>query len=190
MALNTNLRCSKIGEEGRAINVVTAELRNFAAQLDVTADKILAELQTLQEAARKLNDVEDGNAEESLDQRLEKAMDSIRTAGDRMDVEMDALGIQSEAALGDMDRSLARLDFNAELGEILRACADEFLAEPARPVAGLETAIADLGGRIGRLYTMVSERELHARVLGTPAPVEAPVLATVMSDDDIDDALF
>jgi hypothetical protein len=190
MALNTNLRCSKIGEEGRAINVVTAELRNFAAQLDVTADKILAELQTLQEAARKLNDVEEGSGDHSLDQRLEKAMDSIRAAGDRMDVEMDALGIQSEAALGDMDRSLARLDFNAELGEILRACADEFLAEPVRQVPGLETAIADLGGRIGRLYTMVSERELHARVLGTPAPVEAPVLAMVMSDDDIDDALF
>jgi hypothetical protein len=190
MALNTNLRCSKIGEEGRAINVVTAELRNFAAQLDLTADKILAELQALQEAARKLNDVEDGSEEQSLDQRLEKAMDSIRAAGDRMDAEMDALGIQSEAAIGDMDRSLARLDFNAELGEILRACADEFVAEPAHQVDGLETAIADLGGRIGRLYTMVSERELHARVLGTPAPTEAPVLSTVMTDDDIDDALF
>ncbi|MDK4704008.1 hypothetical protein PH562_17290 [Rhizobium sp. CNPSo 4062] len=30
MALNTNLRCGKLGEEGRAINVVAGELRSFA----------------------------------------------------------------------------------------------------------------------------------------------------------------
>ena len=37
---------------------------------------------------------------------------------------------------------------------------------------------------------MVSERELHAHVLGTAAPVETAVVASVMSDEDIDDALF
>jgi len=50
--------------------------------------------------------------------------------------------------------------------------------------------LADIGGRIARLYTMVAERELHAAVLGTAPPVEQAVVATVMSDDDIDDALF
>lgn len=190
MALNTNLRCSKIGEEGRAINVVTAELRNFAALLDQTADKILAELQTLEVAAAKLNAVDEGRDEASLDRRLEIAMASIRAVGDRMDLEMQGLSSQSEAAVGDMDRSLARLDFNAELGEILRACADEFSAGPASRAAGLDQPIADLGDRIGRLYTMVSERELHAHVLGTAAPVETAVVAAVMSDEDIDDALF
>ncbi len=190
MALNTNLRCSKIGEEGRAINVVTAELRNFAALLDQTADKILAELQTLEVAAAKLNAVDEGRDEASLDRRLEIAMASIRAVGDRMDLEMQGLSSQSEAAVGDMDRSLARLDFNAELGEILRACADKFSAGPASRAAGLDQPIADLGHRIGRLYTMVSERELHAHVLGTAAPVETAVVASVMSDEDIDDALF
>ncbi len=43
MALNTNLRCSRIGEEGKAINVVTAELRHFAAQLDESAELILVQ---------------------------------------------------------------------------------------------------------------------------------------------------
>ncbi|TDK35643.1 hypothetical protein E2F50_15585 [Rhizobium deserti] len=191
MALNTNLRCSKIGEEGKAINVVTSELRNFAAHLDETADKILLELQSLEAAAQKLSLVEEVKDEHSLDQRLETAMANIRAAGDRMDAEMTALGEQSQTAVTQMDASLARLDFQAELGDVLRACADDIgVKGHVREAAGLDQALADIGGRIARLYTMVSERELHARLLGTAAPIEAPVVASVMSDDDIDDALF
>jgi hypothetical protein len=191
MALNTNLRCSKIGEEGKAINVVTSELRNFAAHLDETADKILLELQSLEVAAQKLSLVEEVKDEHSLDQRLETAMANIRAAGDRMDAETTALGEQSRTAVTQMDASLARLDFQAELGDVLRACAEDIgVHGHVREAAGLDRVLADIGGRIARLYTMVSERELHARILGTAAPAEAPVVASVMSDDDIEDALF
>ena len=191
MALNTNLRCGKIGEEGRAINVVTAELRNFAAVLDETAEKILIELQTLEIAANKLTSVHGEESEQSLDQRLENALENIRAVGDRMDAQMLALGDQSRTAVGEMDISLARLNFNAELGEVLRSCANEMeLGEDVFEAPGLEEALADVGGRIARLYTMVSERELHAALLGTQPPVEAAAVTTTMSDDDIDDALF
>jgi len=191
MALNTNLRCGKIGEEGKAINVVTAELRNFAGRLDETAEKILVELQVLEAAANKLIGAEVEEEEESLDQRLEKALENIRAVGDRMDEQMAALGEQSRTAIGDMDVSLARLNFNAELGEVLRACAEEMeVQEDVFEAAGLEHVLAEVGGRIARLYTMVAERELHAEVLGTAPPVEVPVVASVMSDEDIEDALF
>jgi methyl-accepting chemotaxis protein len=191
MALNTNLRCSKIGEAGKAINVVTTELRNFAAQLDESADKILVELQTLEKAAQKLNTIEEADGDYSLDQRLEKAMGNIRAVGDRMDTEMVALADQSRTAVSQMDASLARLNFKAELGEALRACAYEIApVDEIDEAPGLERAVGDIGARIARLYTMVSERELHARILGTAAPIEAPVVAAVMSDDDIEDALF
>ncbi|WJH41746.1 chemotaxis protein [Aliirhizobium terrae] len=125
MALNTNLRCGKIGEHGKALNVVTAELRNFAGALDETAEKVLVELTTLETAADKLNGTQDDDAAETLDARLERAMDNIRAVGDRMDGEAEALGEQSRVAIDEMDRSLSRLDFKAELGEVLRACADE-----------------------------------------------------------------
>lgn len=191
MALNTNLRCGKIGEHGKALNVVTAELRNFAARLDETAEKVLVELKTLETASDKLDTGHDDKSEELLDDRLARAIQSIRDVGDRMDREMDALSEQSGVAIGQMEHSLSRLDFKAELGEVLRNCADEIaMVEAPQPSAGLEPALADLGARIGKLYTMVSERELHAAVLGTTAPVEVAVVATVMSDDDIDDALF
>ncbi len=74
---------------------------------------------------------------------------------------------------------------------MLRSCANEMeLDEDVFEAPGLDGALAEVGGRITRLYTMVTERELHAAVLGTAPPVEAAVVATVMSDDDIDDALF
>ncbi len=191
MALNTNLRCGKIGEHGKALNVVTAELRNFAARLDETAENVLVELKTLETASGKLNIGHEEDGEALLDDRLARAMQSIRDVGDRMDSEMDALSEQSGVAIDQMENSLSRLDFKAELGEVLRSCADEIsMVEAEEPSASLEPALADLAGRIGKLYTMVSERELHAAVLGTAPPVETAVVAAVMSDDDIDDALF
>lgn len=192
MALNTNLRCGKIGEHGKALNVVTAELRNFAARLDETAENVLVELKTLETASGKLNIGQEEDGEALLDDRLARAMQSIRDVGDRMGREMDALSEQSGVAIDQMENSLSRLDFKAELGEVLRSCADEIsMVEAEEPSASLEPALADLAGRIGKLYTMVSERELHAAVLGTaPPPVETAVVAAVLSDDDIDDALF
>jgi hypothetical protein len=191
MALNTNLRCGKIGEHGKALNVVTAELRNFAGALDETAEKVLVELTTLEVAAEKLNGTQEDEAAETLDARLERAMDNIRNVGDRMDEQAEALGEQSRMAIDEMDRSLSRLDFKAELGEVLRACADEIsTVGSAAPSITLAPVLSDLSGRIARLYTMVSERDVHAGVLGEAPPAAAPAVAAVMSDDDIDDALF
>jgi methyl-accepting chemotaxis protein len=189
MALNTNLRCGRIGDQGKAINVVAAELRNYAGELDGAADKILVHLRMLEESAQKLSACEDTGG--SLDLRLEKALANIRVVGDRMETEMLLLGEHSRSAVGEIDASLGRLDFKAELGEVLRACAEEGAAfASARPLPAIESALAELGTRISRLYTMVSERELHAKILGTAPPVEAPVISVVMTDDDIDDALF
>jgi hypothetical protein len=195
MALNTNLRCGRIGEHGKALNVVTAELRNFAGALDETAEKVLVELITLEKVSEKLEALQDASGEDPLDDRLARAMAKISEVGDRMDAETEALSGQSRDATEQMNGSLSRLDFKAELGEVLRACAQEIsqealISESADPSAALEPALADLGGRIGKLYTMVSERELHAAVLGTAPPAETAVVATAMTDEDIEDALF
>jgi hypothetical protein len=192
MALNTNLRCSKLGEEGRAINVVTAELRTFSAQLDETAERILTALRSLEGDAGKLGEA--GNAAGgSLDAHLEEVLDHIRRAGDRMEEDMAALrdcGADISAKAG---RTIAELDFNADLGDVLADCAASAgsLIDHALPdIAGLEEAVSELGSRIARVYTMASEREVHARVFG--GSIDAPaVAAPAQSDEDLfDDALF
>lgn len=192
MALNTNLRCGKLGEEGRAINVVTAELRTFSGQLDETAERILTTLQSLKDDACKLGEAGAG-AGGSLDAHLEDVLDHIRRAGDRMEEDMEALracGTDMSAKAG---RIIGDLDFNAELGDVLADCsarAGELVGDDLADVTGLEEALDDLGSRIARTYTMISEREVHARVFGTAVEMpQAP--AAAQSDEDLfDDALF
>lgn len=191
MALNTNLRCGKIGEAGKAINVVTAELRVFAGHLDEAAEKILAELHGLENAAQKLlSDPQALSDEEHLDTRLERALARIRAVGDGMDADLKVMAEDGRAGVDAMNASLARLDFHAELGAILRACAEDIAFDPQQDlsVSGLEEALASIGPRIAKTYTMATERELHAHILGTELPQDAPL--TVLSDDDLDDALF
>ena len=192
MALNTNLRCSRIGEEGKAINVVTAELRHFAAQLDESAELILVQLNPLEDAARHLLDQPATlTDEENLDTRLERALGRIRSAGDQMESDLSVMAGEGQRGVDDMNKALSRLDFQAELGEILRRCYEDMASTVPDEIdmSGLEAAIAVIGPRINKKYTMASERELHAAVLGTEAPEEAP-LTTTLSDDDLDAALF
>jgi uncharacterized protein YukE len=192
MALNTNLRCGKLGEEGRAINVVTAELRTFSGQLDDTAERILTTLQSLKDDACKLGEAGAG-AGGSLDDHLEDVLDHVRRAGDRMEEDMEALracGADMSAKAG---RIIGDLDFNAELGDVLADCsarAGELVGDDLPDVTGLEEALHDLGSRIARTYTMISEREIHARVFGTPVEMTSAPAAAQSDEDLFDDALF
>ncbi len=194
MALNTNLRCSRIGDEGRAINVISAELRAFAGQMDETAESILTELQSLQATAGSMashSGSEDG--ENSLENSLGSALSSIQVAANGMDRNLKALGEQGSGAAEQMESAIHKLDFKAELGDILAGCAAAIGTEAqggSSDVSDLGEALAEIGGQIGRLYTMVAERELHAQVLGQ-AIESAPQLMAPANDDDLfDDALF
>ncbi|MCO5152872.1 MULTISPECIES: type VII secretion target [unclassified Shinella] len=192
MALNTNLRCGKLGEEGRAINVVTAELRLFSSQLDETAERILVALQSLEGDAGKLREAGTA-AGGSLDAHLDEALEHIRRAGDRMEEDMTALRACGADVSAKAGRTVADLDFKAELGDVLADCsarAGELIGHSLPDTAGLEQAMADLGSRIARTYTMVSEREVHARVFGTTLDAAAAPAAAQSDEDLFDDALF
>jgi ElaB/YqjD/DUF883 family membrane-anchored ribosome-binding protein len=192
MALNTNLRCGKIGEEGKAINVVTAELRIFAGHLDDAAEKILVELRVLEGTAEQLLDQSgDVSEDESLDERLERALQRIHAVAETMEADLERMAGEGHKGVEQMNTALAKLDFKADLGEVLRRCASDIAVDPSQNLdfQGLEQAIMVIGPLINRTYTMASEREIHAQILGTAVPEQAP-LTTVLSDDDLDAALF
>lgn len=191
MALNTNLRCSRLGEEGKAINVVTAELRNFAAQLDETSGKVLTALGELEAAALSLGGPNEACEDISLDERLERALSRIREAGDKMESGFDGLSTQSEFAEGEMSKSLARLNFDTDLGDVLRQCADGLALDRRHTSSAPEGAATQLlGQRILKLYTMASERELHARMFGSSFQGTEEPGGPSVDEDDVFDALF
>lgn len=200
MALNTNLRCSRIGEEGRAINVVTAELRAFAGQMDESAENILSHLQELGTCADALSGVADASSEPEtdLDAQLGGTLESIREAAERMESSLAMVDQQGQGAAEQMQNTIRKLDFQAELGEILDRCAEQIAEEaPAAlpDTSDIEGPMIDVGAGIGRLYTMAAERELHADIFGAP-PAAAINQATAgtgvpASDEELfEDALF
>lgn len=194
MALNTNLRCSKIGEEGRAINVITAELRNFAGLMDGTAEHILVSLQSLQTTATRMRNTNTGTTnDERLEYRLASASDSIHAAADQMDASLKNLDEQGRSAAKLMKTAIPQLDFNAELGEILAECT-ALSAPDSFEIPSLEDiapALEEIGPRIYKSYTMVAERDIHAQILGRPNSAQPVVQEVFENDDDLlEAALF
>ncbi|MEF0940639.1 chemotaxis protein [Rhizobium sp. BR 362] len=193
MALNTNLRCSRMGEEGRSINVVTAELRIFAAKLDESADAIVSGLTSLETAAGHVASGQEAS-DYRLDERLISAVDAIRTAANIMDGELETLSAHGREVANKIMLSIGKLDFQRDLGEILANCADtleDMAGSEMADVSDLEQIIAPLSARIFKTYTMAQERNVHRDIIAMEASV-APVAAPAKADDEdlFADALF
>ncbi|MCD2172417.1 hypothetical protein [Rhizobium sp. C4] len=193
MALNTTLRCGRLGEEGRPINVVTGELRVFASVLDDDAAQILTTLKQLQQHAAGLSTADAGESDgetESLEGLLDSAVPMLAEAAKTMEDNLQALRLTAEDMSAKVMRAISRLDFKAGIGEIMASCTDEAVAASQQHDAdfGMTPTLAAIGERIGKTYTMVAERNIHASVFGVTSAVEE---APAASDDDLlEDALF
>jgi methyl-accepting chemotaxis protein len=196
MALNTNLRCSRLGEAGKSINVVTAELRIFAGKLDDSADAIVNGLPALEAAAGKVSPATD-KASRGLAENLTSAVSDIRTAADTMEAELKNLSEHGREVAGKINLLIGTLDFQKDLGDVLAGCADaleEVAGAEIADISELAAAIAPLDRKIFKLYTMAQERNVHRGIIAASedaAPVVAEPVAAVSSDEDLfEDALF
>jgi len=195
MALNTNLRCSRLGEEGRSINVVTAELRIFAGKLDESADAIVTGLPALEAAAGRVAPAADVGTG-GLGESLTSAVGNIRSAANMMENELKVLAENGREVATKISLLIGKLDFQRDLGEVFASCADLLESAAGTEVADisdLTDAIAPLDRKIFKHYTMVQERSIHRDIIpacedSIPAPAE-----TVKAENDEDlfaDALF
>ncbi|MBB4575542.1 chemotaxis protein [Rhizobium lentis] len=195
MALNTNLRCSRLGEEGRSINVVTAELRIFAGKLDDSADAIVNGLPALEAAAGRVAPAAATEAG-GLGESLTSAVGNIRSAANLMENELKTLAENGHEVATKIGQLIGKLDFQHELGDVLARCADVLegvAGADLADISDLAETIAPLDRKIFKLYTMVQERNIHRDIIPatedtTPAPAE-----TVRAENDEDlfaDALF
>jgi methyl-accepting chemotaxis protein len=191
MALNTNLRCSRLGEEGKSINVVTAELRIFAGKLDESADAIVDGLPALEAAAGKVTPSTDAAAGD-LGENLTDAVADIRAAADRMESELRILSEHGSEVAGKIGLLIGKLDFQRDLGDVLAGCADrleELAGDEIANVSDLAEILAPLDRRIVKLYTMAQERTVHrftvpafdAAVPGTAGTADEDLFADALS---------
>jgi hypothetical protein len=205
MALNTTLKSARLGQAGRPLSTIATELRAQAGVLERVAESCMAALQSLIETAAELAgaetgpemDLDTGVAGQAAGAALLAAVDLINAAGDASERDVAALAAQGEAVIRLLTRSTDRVAFRNEVGDALDAVAQALraLAADAEPCAAdLQAPLGALFGKLGAIYTMAQERDVHAAIgaqFAVGPGVEASAMKTAPTvEDALEDVLF
>jgi hypothetical protein len=194
MALNTTLKCSRIGETGKPLGVIAVELRQHAIHLEKSAAQTTSSLEGLSAAAEALGQGETqglGRAAAAA-AVLSGAVARIGKAGDGVDSALTAAARQGADVVDMLRRAAERFDFHKQIGSVLDDAANQLLdmaGEDEIPTDDIAHALRPLLDRLARQYTMAQEREVHRSLTEGLATVEASAPAAPVVEDE-DDVLF
>lgn len=194
MAINSSLRCNRLGEIGKPLSVIAIELSSHAGHLEEAADQTLGSLKTLSDLASDM-DVSTHKDDKVDAARLNAVRGRLRQAADVVEHDLAGLGSHSEATAQSLSSAIDQLSLKEDLGDALNAVALA-LAEAAGPAVDDMTDILDVVheamGEIGRCYTMARERTIHAAHAVADATEDAPkpVMAATDAVEEFDDILF
>lgn len=192
MAINTSLRCSRMGEAGKPINVVATELRAIAGQMEVVSGRLLATLRALEEKSTAL--VSNGETSSGLGEQLDRALASISEAGGKISRDLGLLAERGDGIARDVTRDVSGLDFTRDIGPVLAGCARDIedhaasLPGPDGDIEEPSEELLDLADKLYAAYTMARERQIHGLVFAPPVASAGP--AATAADDDLDAAFF
>jgi hypothetical protein len=195
MAINSSLRCNRLGEIGKPLNVIAIELGSQAGLLEEAANQTLASLTGLADLANGLDVGDEGDARIDAG-RLDEVRGRLRQAADVVEHDLAGLGSHGEATARSLALAADQLGLKEDLGDALHTAAIA-LSDAAGPVVEDLDDIADLVqaamAEIARCYTMARERVVHADHAPAGQPVEtiAPVsVVEATAAEEFDDILF
>lgn len=192
MALNTTLKCSRIGETGKPLAVIAVELRQHALHLEKSAAHTLTALDGLSSAADTLGrGGGDGQGKAAAAATvLSGAVARIGKAGDGIESDLVTVARQGADVVDMLRRAADRFDFHKQIGSILDQAAEDLMAMSG----AYEIATDDIGAalrptmaKLSKLYTMAQERDVH-RAMTEQLVDDAPYAAAQVQDPD--DGLF
>lgn len=199
MAINSSLRCNRLGEIGKPLSVIAIELSSHASHLEDAADQTLGSLKSLSDLA---NGASAEAQEDQVDpRRLTRVHEDLRRAADVVETDLVGLGAQGEATARSLSLAADQLGLKEDLGDALHAAAAA-LVEAAGPAVDDLTDIAGVVDaaltEIARCYTMARERTIHAahavfdEAERAEAPSEGPTRTEPPAEaaDEFDDLLF
>lgn len=194
MAWNTDLRCYRMGPEGRGLAVVASEIRGFAATLATIATGIAHSFEGLTAAAAVIRGSEQGAAADA-GAALATSLDCIRDGGERMRSGLSQLDEGTVSVTAILEETTGRIDCEEDVGGPLAAIAERLSGlgrEAAEVPAEGEAALAALLESVAGRYTMAREREVHRAFQPGAEAEEAPGsdIFGFDDDDDFDDGLF
>ena len=187
MGLNTTLRSSRLGNEGRALTVIAQELRTCSNLTAAEAEAVLADLDAMVEAAGASSgtDPERRLAEiTELTNILVTSIERLSKTADSLSIALKTLDRESESVAASLQQTSSEIRAKAEIGAILRHASDALAG--AQSDSPLDEEMGDPGGILAAIfgkYTMVREREVHARILKGDLPAVAETVAAGAVDD-------
>ncbi len=189
MALNTTLKCSRIGETGKPLGVIAVELRAHAGHLETSAARTLAVLESLSASADAQPEASGEDGATAAAGALREAVGRIRKTGDSVEGDLVDAARQGADVLDMLKRAAARFDFQRQVGDHLDQAVIELegLAFDAH-VDDVMPALSPMLTTLARSYTMAQEREVHAALtvgLSEVATMEAPAEVEAVEDDDL-----
>jgi hypothetical protein len=197
MALNTTLKCSRIGETGKPLGVIAVELRQHAIHLEKSAAHTLTSLDGLSSAAEALGRRETGdNADEGKAAAaatvLSGAVARIGKAGDGVESDLAAVARQGADVVDMLRRASERFDFHKQIGSVLDQAAGDLMdmsGEDDIATDDIAPALRPIMARLAKQYTMAQERDVH-RAMTQELGEDAPAAAVSAPAEDPDDVLF
>jgi hypothetical protein len=161
MALNTSLRCVHIGEIGRPLQVVATELSTYSKHLEASAASTMKGVERLAATAQQ-----GGSSSHALGgkQKLQAATMRLREAADVVEVDLREAVTQGQALVGKLANAAEKLNFKAEMVDIVYQAASN-LGNEGSFEANLDeiaTPLAEIMGKLAKTYTMARERQVHA----------------------------
>lgn len=193
MAWNTDLRCHRLGDEGKALAMVASEIRGFANTLATISGAIRTSVEELVGAVTALRDPD---AEQGGDpaEALTSSLACIHEGAQRMRNGMAGLSADATAVTRILETTTSQVDCEAEFGEALRNVVVQLglLAAPSEePEPEAAAILAEMLGQMARSYTMASERDVHRRfALAGPDGETQAAPPPADDEDDDDDGLF
>jgi hypothetical protein len=199
MALNTTLRCYRIGDMGKPLSVIAVELRAYAGHMETATKQALLALVALSTDARVLAaDTDSGNVTLGVGAALTGASLRLKQAANAMEADLSTLAGEGRLAMQSLQQAAGRVDLEVEIGAVLDDAASalmDYAGEDAPEIDDVQAPLGKLLGDLFKRYTMAQERAVHtafAAALDLPA-ADAPSAAISVAaagPADPDDVFF
>jgi hypothetical protein len=182
---NASLRSARLGEAGKGVTLVAAELRGFGRQIHAGIQQLPPALARVLEfvdrfAAAKAELNADRLAR--LDQRMQAAITIFREGGEQMSAALRKLADEAAGSRARLEQAAEALARQGDAGPRLVASA-RAIAEIVDTLGGGHATSDEidhfLDDTLRSTYTMASERRIHAALTGAGAEsfAEAPAPA-------------
>lgn len=196
VSLNAAVKCAQLGPRGRALDVISQQLRALTGETVNSAHEAvgrLSEAASLAEAFISSAGCEAGRVGD-LECEATAALVLLETVGDRMKKALTNLYRDGPIVAQHLDEAVEDLSHHGAISEALRdvefTVASLAPSSPgARHMAPGNEALVGLLAMCRRRCTMDIERRIHDGFVGTP-PNEEPVVPATGDAGSIDDLLF